>query len=97
MTQTEFKEFLKIKGQGISKYYTEGKVLGLNAINDIIKWAKGVERVFEVDLDVIVNSHEETVHLLNKVDQSYGMNKQKSKSIAAIKAYYEFRNGREYI
>lgn len=91
-----FKGFLINEGEDIRKYYNTGKVLGLNAVNEIISWTKGVERSFDIDLDIIVKSQEGTIELLNKInDNGYITDNQKSKYLSAVKAYYKYANGFE--
>ena len=97
MRDGDFKDFLKNKGLSIGKYYTSGKALGLNAINDLIKWGKSIERVFGVDLDLITkdnNSTKELLYLIQYSDEL--MNKQKLNFTGTLNAYYEFVNGHEY-
>ncbi|AOY74613.1 hypothetical protein [Clostridium formicaceticum] len=96
MIKEDFREFLKKQGKSMGKYYISGKALGLNAINDIIKWAKGVERVFGVDLGAVVENPEETQKLLRKINLSNEViDKRKRNFSDAVKAYFEFINGYE--
>lgn len=96
MMEDDFRQFLKSQGKSIDKYYISGKALGLNAINDIIKWAKGVERIFSVDLDTIAKSPEETQKLLKKINLSNEVvEKRKEHFSGAVKAYVAFVNGNE--
>ncbi|AKL96475.1 hypothetical protein CACET_c30310 [Clostridium aceticum] len=96
MIREDFREFLRKQGNSIAKYYIPGKALGLNAINDIIKWAKGVERVFGVDLNKIVENPEETQKLLRKINFSNELiDKRKRNFSGAVEAYFEFVSGHE--
>ncbi|ABR49377.1 hypothetical protein Amet_3239 [Alkaliphilus metalliredigens QYMF] len=96
MTEADFKEYLKNQGRSIGKYYSCGKALGLNAINDIIKWAKGVEKVFDLHLDTIVEDSGETQKLIRKIHLSNEItDKQKRNFSDAVKAYFGFVNGYE--
>ncbi|QUH25845.1 hypothetical protein [Serpentinicella alkaliphila] len=96
MRDGDFKDFLKNKGLGIGMYYTSGKALGLNAIHDLIKWGKSIERVFGVDLDSITKDSNATKNLLRAIQNSDELvNKQKSNLMGTLKAYYEFVNGNE--
>jgi len=97
MVEVDFKGYLKEQGEYIGKYYSIGKVLGLNAINDIIKWAKAVERVFNVNLDEVVEAGSEvTIDLLRRIQFSYEVGeKQKENYSGAVEAYFVFVNGYE--
>ncbi|SCZ10302.1 hypothetical protein [Alkaliphilus peptidifermentans] len=94
MTKSNFKAYLKKQGQSIGKYYPKGKALGLNAINDIIMWANRVERLFDLNLDVIAQGSKETQELLKKINHSNLVSdKQKRNYSGAVRAYFEFING----
>ncbi|WP_026478672.1 hypothetical protein [Alkaliphilus transvaalensis] len=94
MRQQDFKSYLKSQGEDIGKYYINGKALGLNAVNDIVNWAKRVEVIFDVDLDEKVGSEEEIQSLVRKIQLSGEiLDTKKIYYASAVKLYSEFANG----
>lgn len=97
MIEADFKAFLKERGKSMGKYYTSGKIFGLNAVNDIIKWVKRVEKLYGIDLDTVVKGSEETKKLLRRIHLSNEVtDKVKRNFSGAVKAYFEFANGHEF-
>lgn len=76
--------------------FLEGQGLTDKAINSRITRCNRVEREFNVNLDIVVQSEYNMIEIRKKIYEEYGDRGSLPGNLYnAVRKYYEYRNGRE--